>query len=529
MRPIYCDRRLWKSAFRGTITLIAILLTFLSQVAFATIFEVGPEKMYAAVSDVPWESLIAGDIVLIHWRSTPYAEKWSISVIGTAAAPVIVRGVPGLNGELPIIDGNNAITRAQLNFWNQERGVVRVGGASIPDVETPQHIVIENLEIIGGRPPNQFFATNGSKLNYNSNAAAIYIEAGEHVVVRNCVLHSSANGLFSTSQTVDLLIEGNHLYENGNVGDAYTHNIYTIGRGVLLQKNYLGPLIAGATGNNLKDRSAGLVVRYNWIEGGNRQLDLVDSDDVEVYTNSQYGVTYAYGNILIDPDGEGNRQIVHYGGDSGDESVYRKGTLHFYNNTVISQQQSGMILFRLSTASETVDARNNIFYLSTPGYLYVLQEYGTVNLTRNWLKEGWEQVQEPSGGIVNGGVTSVVGSSPGFVNEATKHFELSTDSPCIDAGGSLATIVYPNYVPAYEYVPHLSWRPRRVDSVLDIGAYEHPEYAGDFDRDGDVDGTDLAGFIAAYTVGFQEADLNFDSIVDDSDVALVGEQYGSSD
>jgi hypothetical protein len=495
MRLIFSGYRLLKSGLYGIIIIIPIFLTFHAQVAIASKIEVGPGKPYAAISDVPWESLNAGDIVLIHWRSTPYSEKWSISAIGTAASPVIVRGVPGPNGELPIVDGNNAVTRTQLNFWNENRGVVRVGGASIPAIDTPCYIVIENLEILGACPPNKFFGADGLIEEYAPNAAAIYIENGEHVVVRNCVLHSSANGLFSSSQIVDLLIEGNHLYENGMVGDAYKQNIYTQGRGVLIQMNYLGPLIAGALGNNLKDRSAGLEVRYNWIEGGHRQLDLVDSDDEGVNTDPQYGLTYVYGNILIDPDGAGDRRIVHYGGDSGNEPAYRKGTLHFYNNTVISQQQIGMILFRLSTANETVDARNNIFYLSTDGYLYVLNQYGTVNLNRNWLKEGWGQVFEASEGVVNGGATSVVGSSPGFVNAATQDFELSTDSPCIDAGGPLATVIYPNHIPAFEYVPHLSWRPRAVDSILDIGAYEHPEYAGDFDRDGDVDGSDLADLI----------------------------------
>ena len=40
--------------------------------------------------------------------------------------------------------------------------------------------------------------------------------------------------------------------------------------------------------------------------------------------------------MLIEPDGAGNRQIVHYGGDNGTTAMYRKGTLFFYNNTVVS-------------------------------------------------------------------------------------------------------------------------------------------------------------------------------------------------
>ncbi|WP_419641612.1 hypothetical protein, partial [Thiolapillus sp.] len=62
-----------------------------------------------------------------------------------------------------------------------------------------------------------------------------------------------------------------------------------------------------------------------------------------------------YGNVLIEPDGAGNSQMVHYGGDSGDsgdsgnESIYRKGTLYFYHNTVVSTRDGNTTLVRLST------------------------------------------------------------------------------------------------------------------------------------------------------------------------------------
>ena len=69
-------------------------------------------------------------------------------------------------------------------------------------------------------------------------------------------------------------------------------------------------------GNNLKDRSAGLVVRYNWLEGGNRLLDLVESDFPSYYENPSYRNTYVYGNVLVEQDG-GNSQVIHYGGDNG--------------------------------------------------------------------------------------------------------------------------------------------------------------------------------------------------------------------
>ena len=123
-----------------------VLLCALAAPALAATYEVGPGKTYATPSDVPWESLGAGDTVLIYWRSTPYKDKWVICRQGQAGAPITVRGVPGTGGERPVIDGIDAVTRAQLNYWNEERGLLKIGGANTPADVMPQYIVIESLE-----------------------------------------------------------------------------------------------------------------------------------------------------------------------------------------------------------------------------------------------------------------------------------------------------------------------------------------------------------------------------------------------
>ena len=74
-------------------------------------------------------------------------------------------------------------------------------------------------------------------------------------------------------------MQGCHIFDNGIERSGLEHNVYTAGIGMVFQNNRFGPLRAGCPGNNFKDRSAGLVFRYNWVEGGNKGLDLVDAQD----------------------------------------------------------------------------------------------------------------------------------------------------------------------------------------------------------------------------------------------------------
>src|SRR5689334_3496527 len=74
--------------------LIAFGVLVLGSSAWATNYSVGPGMPLARISDVPWESLNAGDTVFIYARPAPYAEKWILKRSGTQASPITVRGVP---------------------------------------------------------------------------------------------------------------------------------------------------------------------------------------------------------------------------------------------------------------------------------------------------------------------------------------------------------------------------------------------------------------------------------------------------
>ncbi|MBK8478294.1 MAG: polysaccharide-degrading enzyme [Opitutaceae bacterium] len=443
----------------------------------ATDYRVGPGQPLAEPGLVPWEALGPGDTVFIHWRATPYASKWVLCRQGTAAAPITIRGVRGAGGERPVITGTNATTRAALAYWNANRGLLKIGGASVPEDTMPQHLVVEGLDLRGARPPYSYTGANGAGGSYVNNAAAVYVEKVRHLVVRDCVLSDCGNGLFISPDSQDVLIEGCYIYGNGNAASAYEHNAYTEALGIVYQFNHFGPLRAGCNGNNLKDRSAGLVVRYNWIEGGNRQLDLVDAEGSDVIRSAaSYREAFVYGNVLIEPE-DGNRQIIHYGGDSGSEEWYRKGTLHLYHNTIVSTRTGRNTLLRLSTDEETCDARNNVVFTTAgSGNLEMIDDTGTLRLAGNWLRAGWVASFNSghSGTVVDAG-SNLTGTEPGFLNLAAQDFHLTEAAQCRNAGVVLAAATFP---PTLEYLRHQrSWTRSAADSARDIGAHEFQPYA----------------------------------------------------
>lgn len=445
-----------------------LLCTITLQIQSAD-YTVGPGQTLTEIDQVPWESLQAGDTVKIHWREQPYKSKWVINRQGTEQQPIVISGVPNADGKLPVIDGNGATTRKQLNYWNEPRGIIKIGGSNQPPDSIPKWIAIENLDIRSARPPYSFTGRDGNTA-YSKNAASIFMEKGEHITVRNCILHDSGNGLFIAHETKDALIESCYIYDNGIEGSIYEHNTYTSAAGLIYQYNRFGPLRTGCLGNNLKDRSAGLVVRNNWIEDGNRQLDLVDDEAFRF--EPRYRETFVYGNILVEHDGQGNSQIVHYGGDSGNEDGYRKGTLFFYNNTVVSYRSGTTTLFRLSTNGETADCRNNIIYTTALGRnLAMLAESGMLNLYRNWLRSGWVNSHSDFNGTVSTKGDLLTGNDPDFTNVNEQNYNLLANSPCVNAGIDLHEQAA-KHPARMEYVKHQAQKERAQDEKVDLGAWE---------------------------------------------------------
>ncbi|WP_437636569.1 right-handed parallel beta-helix repeat-containing protein [Sorangium sp. So ce854] len=455
-------------------------------------YQVGPGKEFEAIGDVPLESLAAGDTVRIFWRPAAYHEKIMIGGQGTADQPIRICGVPGPGGELPVIDGEGATTRPELDFpfdGHQVRGLVIIGHKhDDPYHVQPSHITIEGLEIRNASPPFRFTDKAGAVTPYARNAAGIFVERGEHVTIRGCDVHDNANGLFigtggAEIRTKDVLIESNHVHDNGSPTDYTEHNVYNEATNVVYQFNRFGPTRGGG-GNNIKERSAGVVIRYNWIEGGAHLIDLVDAQEAtDSVDMPSFHETFVYGNVLL-RTGYGP-SMVHYGGDSGQTRYYRKGTLRFFANTVFVDNATyrdyeRSAVFEASTNDERIDARNNVFASTEePTAIRAITflgdrdnvAAGTLVLTGNWVMKGWTPFDPVPGvrllGKVEGLDSSIIGLDPAFASAKDLDFVPATGGPLVGAGAAL------DGLPAvdHEYAPHLQARARDDGSKLTIGAF----------------------------------------------------------
>ncbi len=458
---------------------------------------VGPGKAHATLGDVPWESLGAGDTVRIFHRPEPYREKVVISGVGRPDAPIRVCGVRGPGGALPVIDGDGATTRPSMEFpydGHQARGLVVVGRRhSSPWAEQPEHVVIEGLEIRGARPPNRFKDRAGRETAFAENAAGIFVQRARHVTVRGCVVHDNANGFFmgtgaAEELTRDVLLEGNYVHDNGSPETYYQHNVYNEVSGVTYQHNRFGPPKGGPKGilgANVKERSAGVVMRYNWIEDGAHLVDLVDAQEARAdnLPDPRFHESWVYGNVLVrGPVASGS--MVHYGGDSGLLETYRKGTLHFFHNTVVVLNAShdawqGTSVFELSTNEEALALSNNVLFSEAPGArrreVALLGPRdgvvsGIATLQGNWLSEGFVALagaKTDKRGEARGFDGARFGRDPGFLDLRNLDLRAKQGAPITGAGATLDSA----HPVDREYVPHGQTRPRRPESPPTPGAF----------------------------------------------------------
>ncbi len=450
-------------------------------------YDVGPNKEYATIGEVPWYTLGAGDTVRIFWKAEPYREQILISGTGTADQPIRVCGVVGPNGERPVLSGENAVAGPNLHFTsylpNQEQALIAIerGDGQLYNYR-PGYITIEGLIIKGANQANKHTRTDGSVVSWGKGSSSVAVVGGNNITVRGCELSDSGFGFFTLAKDEveatlvrDVLLEGNNIFGNGNADSWLEHNVYTQTLGVTIQFNRFGRLRAGSLGANIKDRSAGTVVRYNYIEGTSRLIDLVDAQEhvIHALADPRYRETFVYGNILISGPNDAER-LVHYGGDTeGFEQDFRKGTLYFYNNTVIMSANSSdfwyTIIVDASTNDEHVDMRNNTYVVTGTTQLLMLSRNGQLHLGTNWISSGYDIARPDFTGTVTNDNKIISGTNPML----DTNFKPLNGSPLIDKSEALPLATVLNQV-QYEYVDLARGKVRTATgSALDLGAFEY--------------------------------------------------------
>jgi hypothetical protein len=507
--------------------LLGALLGALST-AHAARYDVGPAPgQLPRLSDVPWGGLQPGDVVNIHGKPGGYREIIQISASGTAAQPIVIRGIPDpVTQVLPVIDGDGAVMDPRVDFRNpifERMGLIVVSPRAkgyVYGQTFPSHLVIESLDLRNALydPAGtiRFTDPRGAVRLYDAFACGIYVEFARNLTIRGCEISRCGNGIFANSKngaaqaTTGLLIEKNHLHSNGQPiiagqsnGFAH-HNIYAEAVGAVYQFNRFGPLRPGCFGCMIKDRSSGTVIRYNEVvttdasnvfaildpQGGSGHID----------TQPDYRDAFVYGNsiTLLATPSHGNINLVWFGAFNGPNSyaALHRGTLHFYHNTVVNHQ-TGVAAFSLTTPDysgtgaihERVDVRNNIFFTDTAINANIYQAFRMVitpaspviSFGLNWVSPGTRPtwIGHPFGGIINGWENLITGSFggqniAGFLSPATLDYRLKGGSDSIDAAGPLAPAVLARgHAVTQEYLAPQSSSPRAlIGARSDLGAFE---------------------------------------------------------
>jgi hypothetical protein len=437
-------------------------------------YDVGPGRTITELTDVPWLSLQAGDVVNVFYRAEPYRTKIGLRAQGTAQAPVIINGVTDANCNRPVISGEQAVTatdsrKAAFGKEIQSSGLIQIYRSPTDpyDTFTPRYITIQNLKLTGAKAGKTYQNLTGAAATYDYFSAAIYAVRVHNLTVENCEITGNGLGVFTNTKgdTIDgfsanVIIRRNRIYDNGNAGRQTEHNLYIQARHALYEGNYIGQAIGGSS---IKDRSSGTVIRYNKILASARALDLVETEEENssnVESDPLYPYAWVYGNIIINDSQLPNGfavNLTHWGFDNN-LAKSRSGTLFFYQNTVINRVPQNafwyIVPFQIGTdghapATTKVESASNIYwqqsnsewrFLSSVG---ALQFIGTNYVPTNW----WSTVPGQIADVRTAGANLIVGLDA----KLDDNFVPLADSPVLNQ-----PLLGPSTTPAGACAPNLT-------------------------------------------------------------------------
>lgn len=472
----------------------------------ALTFEVGPGKPYTDIDQVPWELLLPGDRVLIYYRPTPYKRTIVINSSGTSDAWIEIIGVRDpVTGAMPVLDGEGAICAPgqHTDIYDGAAliaiGHMTTGVYGMVEGAKPRYIHITGLEFKNAHPTKTRTKKSGTTGPWGEFGCAIYGIGFDNVCIQGNKMHDCGLGIFVNSilaerfQSRNLHICNNWIYDCSSIGSYSTHSSYTECIGTIYEHNYIQRVISTSNGDTVKDRSTGVVFRYNYMEVSANAISLRDpssensnqngwleSQAVDSLGELMINSAFVYGNTFINHN-SAPQSIVVIG--DGANAEYRQGSLYFYSNVVASvvdgvSGYTGIFydpyripLFGLpSTRSPiTVVARNNLFYTDKATAGGVVPQFGIfywqglADFQSNWINEYLNTAYDTAyistlarGTQFNGvGLGSLTEStaSPGFVGLGIADYSLLPSSPFFSLSAPVhATALARNLVPERQSV-----------------------------------------------------------------------------
>jgi hypothetical protein len=388
-----------------------------------------------------------------------------------------------INPSNTILDGNN--TDRTLYLKNSNGGDITVEGFTIKN---------GSAESAGG-------------VRAECDSGDIIIT--NNFITKNSTLSPSGNpapgaGIWIYSISGNLIVDNNTITENSAMGVGGGGCALSGSGSIDVNNNIITYNTAGDSGGGIYFMSENITVANNTITGNNAK-------------NYGGGVAFPFSSgTLIN-----NTMAKNAAGAAGGGVSALASNLILINNTITTNWSytSGGGMHVLSLDNKA-DVYNNIIWDNEGGDIY-LEGSGTFNGFNNdyhglfgiWTNQASNKDDDPL-----------------FVDSENYDYHLQPDSPCIDKGTNDA--------------PELpdkdkDGKPRIIDgngndiAIVDIGAYEFGDICkGDFDYDGDVDGTDLAVFAADFgrtncaVPPPCEGDFDNDGDVDGSDLAVFAADFG---
>ncbi len=404
-------------------------------------YDVGPSQAYRRLQDVPLGSLTAGSTIRLHNEDTTgvtptvFHEAIQITTSATADQPVRVCGVPDSGGNLPVMDGRDAVVHPDEKSGTPGLALIAVGGNAkfyaYPVYRAVQNIQIEGVHLRNAHTGLGYTLAAGGSGAWRNNASCLLVQAGHQISVIGVEMEGCATGGQSqwikaqwNGSSLNQLWEGNYIHGNGVAGSSTAHQLEVQGWGEVVQFNLIQGMVKGSLGADLRSSGVQDVIRYNYLgDGAARLLDLTEvgaaapylsfadfaaesktgtytGDDVAASQEALHA-EYVYGNGYVN---DTTATPIHFGyARSGGETA-RKGELYWYNNTFVQAgctgcdgqpwtlfDQSGVGgSYQAQAEFPTVQVFNNLIWM-TGGLTFQWNDFDAFIAVagRNLLPQGW--------------------------------------------------------------------------------------------------------------------------------------------